>query len=215
MSNNQQIAVIKVGGSLLSLPQLPQRLTAIVRQIANRRPLIVCGGGASADIVRRWQSVHGISDEQAHWLALRAVSLNERLLVDLLPRATIAATCDELQAVSSEGRIPILAAERFVCEEEPRDPDPLPHDWSVTSDSIAAWVVRRLNGDRLVLLKSCDLPASISLEEAAARNFVDAYFPTCAAPLAVDWVNLRTDMPQLRPWRPCRERPPSSLRRPV
>ena len=215
MSGENHLAVIKVGGSLLPLPELPRRLSAVVRQLSGRRPLIVCGGGASADIVRGWQRVHGISDEQAHWLAFRAVSLNERLLADLLPCASVAATRDEVQAAWSDGRLPILAAEPFVREEEPQAPDPLPHDWTVTSDSLAAWVARRLNGDRLVLLKSCDLPANVSLEEASARSLVDAYFPTCAALLTVDWVNLRTEVPQLCPWRPCREHPLSSLRQPV
>jgi aspartokinase-like uncharacterized kinase len=202
MSSNSQLIVIKVGGSLLSLPELPQRLSAVVRQLSARRPVIVCGGGASADIVRGWQCVHGISDEQAHWLAFRAVSLNEELLVHLLPHAAVAATRDELQAAWSDDQIPILAVERFVREEEPHAAYPLPHSWSATSDSIAAWVALRLNGHRLILLKSCDLPAIVSREEAAARNLVDAHFPICSAPLTVDWVNLQTDMPQLQRWRP-------------
>jgi len=205
MTTNAPIVVLKVGGSLLSLPDLAERLDAVVRELRKRetvRLLLVCGGGEAADIVRRWQPRHGLPDEAAHWLAFRAVSLNEAMLSQVLPDAVIVQTREEMQAVWSTDRLPILSAEPFVRTEEPHAAAPLPHDWSVTSDSIAAWVAHQIGGDRVVLLKSCELPEGVGWEEAAARGLVDSHFATIASSsaLAVSWANLRADVPRLTEW---------------
>ncbi len=203
MTTNAPIVVLKVGGSLLSLPNLAVRLDAVVQQLRKCeivRLLVVCGGGEAADIVRRWQTLHGIPDEAAHWLAFRAVSQNEALLSHLLPDALVVQTRAEMRAAWSAGRLPILAAERFVRTAEPRTAEPLPHNWSVTSDSIAAWVAQRIGSERVVLLKSCALPDGAGLGEAAVRGLVDSHFPICAARLAVSWADLRADVPRLIEW---------------
>ena len=69
---------------------------------------------------------------------------------------------------------------------------PLPSVWAVTSDSIAA-AIAMAGGHRLVLAKSIPPPQSIGV--AVARGQVDSYFPTAAAGLDVDWLNLRTPHP--------------------
>ncbi len=208
MTTSAPIAVLKVGGSLLSLPDLSVRLGAVVCELRKRenvRLLLVCGGGEAADIVRRWQALHGIPDDAAHWLAFRAVSLNEALLSHLLPDALAVQTRAQMKTAWDAERLPILAADLFVRTEE-RDADaPLPHNWSVTSDSIAAWVAQRIGSERIgcarvVLLKSCNLPDGIGLGEAAARGLVDSQFPVIAKSLAVTWANLRDDVPRLTEW---------------
>lgn len=194
------LTVIKVGGSLLSMPNLAQRLDAVIEELGDIRPLIVCGGGEAADVVRRWQPVHGITDEQAHWLALRAMSLNELLLSQLLAGSAVARTRDEIDNPRLSPQLTILNAESFLRHEERNASKPLPHDWSVTSDSIAAWAASRLDAEQLVLLKSCDLPLGISLRQAAERGLVDEVFPDSAAGLHVTWVNVRANPPTICAW---------------
>ncbi|MCA9073943.1 MAG: hypothetical protein KDA93_02835 [Planctomycetaceae bacterium] len=189
--------LFKLGGSLLSISDLPDRLEAVFMLIPCGRPLIVVGGGAAADVVREWQAIHSLDDETAHQLALCAMSLNESLVCKLLPTATLVSDRSTLQDAWDQQRIPIMSAVIFLEREEPAAVRPLPHDWSATSDSIAAWTALQLNMDRVVLLKSIDLPSEISLQEAAHADLVDSHFPVAAQGLDITWVNLRS-MP-LRP----------------
>jgi hypothetical protein len=70
----------------------------------------------------------------------------------------------------------------------------LPHTWEVTTDSIAARAAVVWKADRLILLKSIDVPPGTPWDEAAARGWVDGYFTRALAGFAgrVEAVNLRT-----------------------
>jgi 5-(aminomethyl)-3-furanmethanol phosphate kinase len=57
--------------------------------------------------------------------------------------------------------------------------------WAVTSDSLAAWLARRLGARRLVLVKSAAAPSAAAPAELAARGLVDAAFPDYAAGLVL------------------------------
>jgi hypothetical protein len=61
----------------------------------------------------------------------------------------------------------------------------------VTSDSIAARMAVVLGADRLILLKSIDMPSGTSWTEAAERGWVDRHFPRVieGATLMVETVN--------------------------
>jgi 5-(aminomethyl)-3-furanmethanol phosphate kinase len=63
----------------------------------------------------------------------------------------------------------------------------------VTSDSIAARAAVVYEAERLVLLKSVDVPAGTTWEVAAERGWVDRHFPQVVAELAcpVEVVNFR------------------------
>ncbi len=189
------VVVYKLGGSLLTLPDLPRRLRDLFATLCGEQPLLICGGGLAADIVREWDAVHRLGDESAHWLAMRAIQLNEKLLLTLCPNElSLVRTRHESDTVWQVGRVPLLSLMEFVREEEqaysPRDAsapqtDRLPHTWDVTSDSLAAWVALRWPASRLVLLKSVDMPLG-------GQGFVDAYFPTIARDLPiVSWCNFR------------------------
>lgn len=193
--------VFKLGGSLLGLPDLVDRLRAVLARSADPRPLLIVGGGAAADLVRKWDQAHHLGDERAHWLALHAMYFNEALLLELLPEAHSAVDRSEAERSWELGQIPILRAVEFLRREEASEGSSLPHNWSVTSDSVAAWVARRLCADRLVLLKSVPAPV-----EGGARSLptgcldVDPYFHRVAAGLPnLVWINLRDPSPQLTP----------------
>jgi aspartokinase-like uncharacterized kinase len=58
-----------------------------------------------------------------------------------------------------------------------RSNDVLPHSWSVTSDSIAAYLAWSFRVERLLLLKAVDAPASpCPVAEAIEAGIVDAEF---------------------------------------
>src|SRR5262245_62868008 len=113
------LTVVKVGGSLFDLPDLGPRLRRWLGQLPAGEVLLVPGGGATADVVRAFDRVHHLGEEAAHWLALRAMSVNAALLESLAPG------------------VPVLDALAFARDDEGR-PGRLPHCWAVTSDSVAA-----------------------------------------------------------------------------
>lgn len=189
------IAVIKVGGSLLDLPDLPTRLSQLLDRLENKKPLLICGGGAAADLVRDWDRIHQLGETRAHWLAIQSMMLNDRLLCALLPEADIVSSQTEAAAAWNAGRIPILCSYDYLTQTSASDFADLPALWNVTSDSIAAWVTLTWPADELILLKSVELPYEKTVAELAEAGFVDAYFPILADSLpCLHWSHLRADL---------------------
>jgi aspartokinase-like uncharacterized kinase len=189
--------VAKVGGSLLDLPDLRPRLLTWLRQRDQQPVMLVAGGGDWADAVRRAQRVHSLSDEVCHYLAIEAMRTTARLLLAVVPDARWAANLPESLPETSRALRPaplrwVLDPVTFVHDDARHaGARALPACWDVTSDSIAARVAQRLQGE-LVLLKST-LPRGATAAAAAAEGYVDAYFPRASAGLAVQCVDLRSD----------------------
>ncbi len=186
------VAVLKLGGSLLDLTGLPDRLRAVAAMLAGDRPLLICGGGVAADAVRRWHNTHGLSEEQSHWLALDSIRLNQRLLLTLMPELELVSNRAAAESAWRRGRVPLLDLMSFVGIEETASDvtTRLPHSWDVTSDSLAGWVAIRWPASRLVLLKSAELPIAendLSFRAAADIGLVDAYFPVLEPGLPPTW----------------------------
>lgn len=176
--------VVKVGGSLFDHPALGAGLRAYLESPAPKGVLLVPGGGPVADAVRELDGIHGLGEETAHWLALRSLGVTAALLAHLLDAPGILLTSPLEGEVKEVGRsqFQVLDPFAFALEDESR-PGALPHSWSVTTDSIAARVAVVHRAERLVLLKSVDIPEDVSWHEAAANGWVDAHFPQIAATL--------------------------------
>lgn len=171
MTPPANLAVVKVGGSLYDHPRLGPGLCDFVRTLAADAVVIVPGGGGATDVIRDLQATHRLSEDVAHWLAIQALAPMERFLAELLLPLFVT-------------RCPVKYRFAYVAEFFPIDDansGALPHSWEVTSDSLAARVAVRLAADRLILLKSTDIPAGTAWPDAAARGWVDGYFPTAVA----------------------------------
>jgi aspartokinase-like uncharacterized kinase len=141
-------AVLKVGGSLCVESDRLGRLLTVLRRLASSHTLVlVPGGGRFADEVRRADRRFRLDDSSAHWMAILAMDQTAHLLAAVAGDARLV---DDPAAIHPR-RLNVLAPSSWL-----RATDPLPHSWSVTSDSIAAWVARRLGARRLVLLKDVD-----------------------------------------------------------
>jgi hypothetical protein len=83
----------------------------------------------------------------------------------------------------------------FALEDESR-PGALPHSWGVTTDSIAARAAVVFGAERLVLLKSVDVPPNTPWSGASANGWVDEHFPRIAATLAcpIELINFRSKL---------------------
>ena len=141
------LTVVKVGGGL-AREAGDGALRALGRAIADagaRHPLLVVPGGAEfADTVREHDHRFGLQPQTAHRMAILAMEQFGWSLADLIPGA---ARCAE-PGPPRDGVVSVLLPAALLAQR-----DPLPQSWTVTSDSIAAWVAGAAGAERLVLLK--------------------------------------------------------------
>jgi aspartokinase-like uncharacterized kinase len=205
-AESMPLIVLKIGGSLLDLPELPEVFRAVLAQRPQHAALLVAGGGAAADVVRNWDSVHSLTEVAAHELALEAMNLSGGLLSRLVPGLREVRSVQQVRAAAADNVVGLLCADCFIRSAQAQGHSPLEHSWRITSDSIAAWTARVVSAAELVLLKSVPLPQRISLDDAARDGLVDECFPEIAASLpAIGWVNGRAGRPIIENWRSDRE----------
>jgi 5-(aminomethyl)-3-furanmethanol phosphate kinase len=176
--------IVKLGGSLAAAGTLGVWLDAVIAQGAGRF-VVVPGGGAFADAVRAAQQRHGFSDRAAHRMALLAMEQYALQLLDMAPSLRPAESEAEIAASLAGGRVALWLPHRMVAA----DPA-IAESWDVASDSLAAWLARRLGARRLVLVKSAPAPAPpLSLKRLVALGLVDATFADYAekAPFRLDY----------------------------
>lgn len=197
----QHVVIYKVGGSLFTLPNLATRIRDIASQRPGTKPLLIAGGGSTANLVRQWDRIHNLGEERSHWLALKSLRLNQALLLDLLPDAIVVSDKKDAIRAWENGTLPIADAHEFLSAAESCG-NRLPHCWDVTSDSIAAWLALRLEASELILLKSTSMPEQGTVHTAIDLELVDPYFPQLADQVRrISWVNLRSDQPKIEAWR--------------
>ncbi len=147
--------IVKVGGSVLDRPDLAARLRGLVDSFLPSAVGLVVGGGAAADVVRAWDSRYRLGDGISHWLAIRAMGLNECLVEALLPGVTRVESLAAARAAWSRGASVIVGMEPLLREAAAQELAIPAESWSVTSDSLAAWMAGRAGVRELVLVKSC------------------------------------------------------------
>ena len=171
--------VAKVGGSLYDWPALGPTLLSWLA--AQPEPvLLVPGGGAAANVVRNWDRVHSLGEDEAHWLAIRSLSLAAHFLHRLLPALPVV-----------EVAIPGILDPYPICRNPPRHwGGSPPHSWSVTSDSLALWVAICSEASKLMLLKSADAPAG----DWTGAGYADGHFRVLMtkSSVEVEALNLRS-----------------------
>jgi aspartokinase-like uncharacterized kinase len=186
--------VVKVGGSLFDLHDLGPRLRHWLDSLHTNEVLIVPGGGPTANAVRDWDHRQALGEEQAHWLALRALTLNARFLAAVVPNAVVIHDLAACAGHWRKGAVTVLDPYPFMQADDGR-PGSLPHTWKVTSDSLAARVAVIAGARRLILLKSVTLPEPVNWAGAAGQGFVDPLFANAAAGLNVHAINFRAWQP--------------------
>jgi aspartokinase-like uncharacterized kinase len=173
--------VLKLGGSLLTLPNWPDRIADLVDDVRRTTPrlIVVVGGGPPVDGLRAIDAA-----------APQAAELMDRLAIESLRlSATLVAASLSLPRSRAPGRAApacVLDAAGWLSGAGRRHS--LPVGWQVTSDSIAAAVATANRAD-LLLAKRVPPPGPASdLESLAAAGWVDEHFPTAARGLGgIGW----------------------------
>jgi 5-(aminomethyl)-3-furanmethanol phosphate kinase len=204
------VSILKVGGSVLTLPDLVDRLQYVIRHFAIAAPVLIIGGGAAADKIRDLQPLCGLTAEAAHWMAIHAMTQNARWLGRLHRQIVCIPDRETAKSALLNGLLPALDCTAFLRHEELPLRDwsaatqfvtecRLPCSWSVTSDSIAAWIAARWPSASFWMLKSCDA-GTTDLGDLAAQGRVDRCFPDVAADVSeLHWINLRS-APEVDQW---------------
>lgn len=169
------IWVIKLGGSLLGTPALMHWLN-IIQQHGDGRVVIVPGGSVFADAVREAQLISGINDKTAHQLALLAMDQYGLMLAGMNEGLVTASSELELAERSYQHRGIVWLPSKMVMMDED-----IPQNWEVTSDSLSAWLAKKVNAKFLVLVKSANLshyPVSegIDVQQLIDDTVVDQQF---------------------------------------
>ncbi|MFN9976014.1 MAG: hypothetical protein ACK58T_39580, partial [Phycisphaerae bacterium] len=159
---------------------------------------------------------------------IEAMVENSRRLVQQHADFRIVRTRFEADNCWDAGKVPVIDPLSFLKDEElivgasPPEGNSrfslrvLPASWSVTSDSIAAWIATRWSildipvagaesevdhQPTLWLLKSCSPGDHCDLQSLRQRELVDDHFPACASEsIRIFWVNLRdADLTSMQP----------------
>ena len=173
-----KIRVLKLGGSLLTRKEWPQRLRAWLSGQPAALNLLVIGGGEIVEAVRDLDSAHQFSPAFAHWLCIDLLSATVQIASCLMPELPVIASPEQLRATlaSAHTSTPPLICLVHVNAFYGRSATThfLPEDWSTTSDSLAAWLAVQVNADELVLFKSVATPEGVtSVIELANLGVVD------------------------------------------
>lgn len=198
------LQVMKLGGSLLSFPNLAEQLAVWWDILAPQRQssegsrwLVVVGGGAIVDTVRNWERLHPLTSRDSHQLALAGMTVTAQLVARLMnwPLAVMPTLGGLVDAVGTATEPPPLPAANVaswikdlsqwsadrplvvdVSSAAAADPN-LPESWDLTSDSLSLWLAQLVGARSLVLLKAVSpLETPVKLGKICGLGWVDAYF---------------------------------------
>lgn len=178
---NVKPVVVKLGGSL----SVSGRLADVVALVAAaRRPVVIVpGGGPFAEAIRALQKEEGFDDATAHGLALLSLNETAKLMFTLAPQRLVPTeTLGEIDAVLASGRIPVWLPYKLSVDDAA-----IPHDWSATSDALAARLAERLDGAAVVLVKSVDAKLGLKPQAHADAGLVDPVFPLIVERAGLPW----------------------------
>jgi 5-(aminomethyl)-3-furanmethanol phosphate kinase len=166
--------IVKLGGSLCTDPLLPKWLD-LLAQLGGGRVTLVCGGGGFADEVRRIQAHWQFNDLAAHNMAVLAMAQTAYQVNAMNPALILANSKSDIRRVLHKGQTAL-----WLPLELQRDQPDAQTNWDVTADSIALDLARRLNAERLVVIKSCSIDPQMPLAQLSEEGILDKRFAALA-----------------------------------
>ncbi len=168
--------VVKLGGSLVRTQHLRNWLQSLDRH-GRGKAILVPGGGPFAKQVRIAQTQWEFSDQIAHRMALLAMDQYAWMLAGLCKSLVPALSETAIRSGLEATMIPVWVPSRMLSSRSD-----IAQDWSVTSDSLAAWLALRVGAEQLILVKSVARDRTRkSPEELRRSGIVDDAFPAFVA----------------------------------
>ncbi|MCX8153076.1 MAG: hypothetical protein N3E52_01420 [Candidatus Bathyarchaeota archaeon] len=145
-------AVIKVGGSLAKTPEKLKALGLMLSELARKYTItIVPGGGQFADAVRDFDRRFALSSQLAHRMAILGMDQYGLALTQIIPNSKATYQLKDAHKLAAAGVALIFLPSQLMFKD-----DPLENSWDVTSDSIAAYLAKRLHAAKLLLVTDVD-----------------------------------------------------------
>ncbi|MEM4582951.1 MAG: hypothetical protein QXD50_03730 [Desulfurococcaceae archaeon] len=155
----KKLIVVKLSGHLIKYSDVIKETLSNLKLLSTKASFIlVPGGSLFADSVRELQEKLFFNNDIAHWLAIKAMEMYGSYIASLDESSTVTEAYDlsEVYEAASTGKIPILMPYRLM-----RKFDELPHDWSVTSDSIAVFIASLIKANMVIFAK----PINVIVDE--------------------------------------------------
>jgi aspartokinase-like uncharacterized kinase len=158
-----------LGGSLLKNAHLPMCLAHIA---GSQTPtLVVAGGGAFADQVRLAQQRWQFDDVAAHHMAILAMQQMALLMNALQPEWVLLSSLADMRAWQSQNRVALWFPDITLLNQQA-----IPASWTVTSDSLAAWLAGILGATDLMIVKAAAVSVTASTAQLVAQGVLDQAF---------------------------------------
>jgi 5-(aminomethyl)-3-furanmethanol phosphate kinase len=168
--------VIKLGGALAKTGNIRGWLD-VLAEAGGGRVVVAPGGGEFADQVRAAQKQWQFSDAAAHRMAVLAMEQYALMLCGIRKELIPAANVSEMHHVLSQNQVPVWLPSIMLMREAD-----VARNWDVTSDSLAAWLAKKLEASALMLVKEATVDSkAIHAAKLAERGIVDREFPRFAA----------------------------------
>jgi hypothetical protein len=176
--------IVKLGGSLAHDPRLVPWL-AMLAELGGGRVTVVPGGGIFADAVRASQRHWRFDDLSAHNMAVLAMAQTAHLFHSIEPRLTLVSDEAGIRRTLHAGQPALWLPFALL-----RDAPDMLTSWDVTSDSLALWLARLLNAERLVMVKACKIEPGSTVSELHQLGVLDGRFGQWAseAPFPIEVV---------------------------
>ncbi len=168
--------VVKLGGSFFDSLELIEWLEVLSGEGAGK-VVIVPGGGPFADQVRDAQKQHNFNDPIAHEMALHAMDQFGLFLIGMAEKHDPE---HKLIAVNSEQQIREALKNKqtpvWLPSKQLKDNQEIPQNWTVTSDSLSAWLAKELKAEQLFLVKRSNIDFDQPIEVLEKESIVDTSF---------------------------------------
>ncbi len=147
------IVVFKIGGKILedykNLECTISQLKELYDDNTIQKIIIILGGGSHANFIRSIDKKLVLGDDLAHWMAIFSMDYNGKDLNKLFPDLKCV---DDFKNIQRVKRIFCI----FLPYNYLRKNNSLPHNWDVTSDSIAIYIANKLQLNDCYLIKDVE-----------------------------------------------------------
>ncbi|KAF3981767.1 MAG: uridylate kinase [Methylococcales symbiont of Hymedesmia sp. n. MRB-2018] len=163
--------VIKLGGSLMSDRATLKNCLDSIEQNSQDKIVIVPGGGVFADQVRTVQKQWQFNEQIAHEMAILAMQQMALLFKSIKTTFQTAKNITAIQQAWLKYSVVIWSPDIKYLNESS-----IKANWSVSSDSLAAWLAKQLKAEELILVKSADIPLLMDIQTQQQQGILDLAF---------------------------------------
>ena len=194
---NNKTLLAKIGGKIIEHPeQLRSTLNQFKILLFEKKKfdnvILIPGGGSYANFVRVLDNKLKIGDTLSHWMAIYSMNWNGIAISDLYEEINCITDINELK--KTKARISIFLPFDFLYKT-----DKLPHNWSVTSDSITIYIAYILNLKKCFLIKNIDgifiKNHNIPIKEISTKEFKKLKNADKLAEFKTDLENIKKSQP--------------------